>query len=149
MLEFWKNGKEIKYSGIYQNGRIGQMVVLDYVSYGENPDFSKYPLAKYSHPSVFTIVEKVEGTTDGYYVVRDEEGNLVRLHNEWSGASEASLYDFRHWNEWRTVREEEERNRRDRAIETLKDRVDLLKKILVEQGFRVVSEKQAKELGIS
>ena len=148
MLEFVKNGKKVQHSAIYNHGRVGQIVVLDYVSYSENPDLTKYPLARYSHPSVFMIVEKVDGV-DGYYVVRDEEGNLVKLHNEWGGASEASLYDFRHWNEWRTAREKEERNRRDRAIETLKDRVDLLKKILVEQGFRVVSEKQAKEFGIS
>ena len=62
MLEFWKDGKKIELRAIYEKGKVGQMVILgERVNWGVNPDPSKKPLSQYTYPSIFTIVEKVEG----------------------------------------------------------------------------------------
>ncbi len=147
MLEYWKDGKQVKCEEICGRGHIGQVVILDHVSYGENPDLEKYPLAKYVHPYAFTIVEKVEGK-DGYYVVTDAEGNRITLRNRSYGADGSYLYDANEWLMWNKGYQKDKLTRKEHKIEQLKGNLDLLKDIIIKQGFRVVTEDQAKTLGI-
>ena len=77
MLEFWQDGKEIEISAIYNNGKVGQMVIFgERVDWGVNPDPTKKPLSQYPCPSIFTIVEKQEGE-NGYYILKDAKGKLI------------------------------------------------------------------------
>jgi len=148
MLEFWKDGKKVEVRAIYSKGRVGQVVILDHVNYGDNPDLTKYPLAQYAQPYAFTIVEKAEGK-EGYYVVVDKEGNRVVLRDEHFGASEPYLYDANEWLAWQRMHEREKLARKERKIEQLEGHLALLKEILTKQGIRLVSEETAKKLGIA
>ncbi|MBL7058043.1 hypothetical protein ISS03_01780 [Patescibacteria group bacterium] len=148
MLEFWKDGKKVEVTAIYGKGRVGQVVILDQVSYGDNPDLTKYPLAKYPQPYAFTIVEKVEGK-DGYYVVLDDEDNRLVLRNEYPGASGSYLYDANEWISWERMYKQEKLARKERKIQQLEDHVARLKDTLVNLGFLIVSEEVVKKLGIA
>lgn len=147
MLEFWKNGKPIRVEAIYRKGKVGQMVIFgEQVNWGENPDPTKYPLSQYSCPSIFTIVEKVEGA-EGYYIIRDVNGNFIKLQNESSGSH--YLFDAQEWLTWNQMHEEEKFFRKLRKIGQLEGHIDLLKDILIKQGIRTVTEAQAEKLGIN
>jgi len=147
MPKYWKDGKENKVRAIYRNGRVGQVVILDNVSYGNSPDFDKYPLARYPQPTIFTIVEKTEGK-DGHYVVLDPKGNRLVLRDEDHGASEPNLFDASEWFAWNAMRERDKLASKERRIEQLEGQLALLKDILTKQGFRIVSMEQAEKLGI-
>ena len=100
MLSFWQQGKEIAVKPIYGKGKVGQMVIFgERVDWGINSDPIKYPLSRYSYPSIFTIVEKVEGK-EGYYVLKDVSGNLIKLQDKYHGAYEPYLYDAQEWLTW-------------------------------------------------
>lgn len=148
MLEFWQNGKKIEVDAIYGKGRVGQTVIFGHqVDWGVKPDPTKYPLSQYSCPSIFTIVEKREGK-DGYYVLSDANGNRIKLQDKVCGAGESCLYDAQEWLTWIAMRETEKLSRKQRKIEQLEGHVALLKDILIKQGTRIVTEAQAKDLGL-
>lgn len=147
-LVFQKDGQSIECDAIYGGGRIGQLVVLDHVSYGPNPNPAKYPLSPYTLASVFTITQKVEGK-DGYYVVMDTNGTLIKLHDENYGASERHLYDAAEWIAWTASYTSEKLRRKDQAIANLTSQRDLMKSILIEQGIRVVTPAQAEAMGLN
>lgn len=148
MLEFWQNGKKIEVKAIYDKGTVGQMVIFGQrVDWDVNPVPTKYPLSQYSCPSIFTIVEKVEGK-DGYYILRDVNGNLIKLQDKWYGASESYLYDAQEWLEWNDMREKEKFSRKERKISQLEGHLELLKDILIKQGIRIVTKAQAEDLGL-
>lgn len=147
MLEFWKEGKKVECVAIYTRGRVGQAVILDYVSFGDNPDLTKYPLASYAQPYAFTIAEKVEGK-QGYYVVVDDKDKRIVLRDEHYGASCSYLYDANDWISWQKEKAREKLARKERKIEQLEGNLALLKDILVNQGIRIVSEATARKLGI-
>lgn len=148
MLSFWQNGKEIEVKAIYGNGKVGQTVIFGQrVDWGVNPDTTKYPLSQYPCPSIFTIVEKIEGK-NGYYVLSDANGNRIKLQDEYYGASESYLYDAQEWLTWNALHEKEKLSRKQRKIEQLEGHVELLKDILIKQGARIVTQEQAKDLGL-
>ena len=148
MLEFWQNGKKIEVKAIYSNGKVGQTVIFGQrVDWGVNPDTTKYPLSQYPCPSIFTIVEKIEGK-NGYYVLSDANGNRIKLQDEYYGASESYLYDAQEWLTWNALHEKEKLSRKQRKIEQLEGHVELLKDILIKQGARIVTQEQAKDLGL-
>lgn len=148
MLSFWRNGKEIEIKAIYGKGKVGQMVIYgERVDWGVNPDPMKYPLSQYSSPSIFTIVEKVEGK-DGYYVLQDFKGKCFKLQDEYYGASESYLYDAQEWLEWNDRYEKEIRTIKNKKITQLESHLELLTNILTKQGVRIVTKAQAKELGL-
>ena len=148
MLSFWQNGKEIEVKAIYGNGKVGQTVIFGQrVDWGVNPDTTKYPLSQYPCPSIFTIVEKIEGK-NGYYVLSDANGNRIKLQDKFYGASEGYLYDAQEWLTWNALREKEKLSRKQRKIEQLEGHVELLKDILIKQGARIVTKEQAKDLGL-
>lgn len=144
MLEFWKDGKSVRVSAIGRGGRVWQVVILDRVNFGESPNFEKYPLAKYSQPSAFVIIEKVNGEPGVYYAL-DNDGQRIKL----SDNDNHYLYDAGEWLAWRTMHEKEKLGRKERRIEHLEGQVALMKEILSNQGVKIVSEKVAKELGIA
>lgn len=144
MLEYWKDGKSVSCKAIYGRGRVGQVVILDHVSYGDNPDLEKHPLARYIQPYAFTIVEKVEGR-DGYCIVVDAEGNRIVLQGESGGSY---LYDANEWCVWQREYEKEKLARKDGRIAHLESQVALLKSILVSQGMRLITKEQAAALDI-
>lgn len=148
MLEFLQNGKKIEVRAIYGKGTVGQMVIFGQrVDWGVNPDPTESPLSQYSCPSIFTIVEKVEGE-EGYYILRDVNGNLIKLQDKWYGASERYLYDAQEWLEWNVMREKEKFSRKERKIAQLEGHLELLKDILIKQGIRIVTKAQAEDLGL-
>ena len=148
MLEFWQNGKKIEVNAIYGKGKVGQMVIFGQrVDWGVNPDPTESPLSQYPCPSIFTIVEKQEGK-DGYYILSDANGNRIKLQDKFYGASESYLYDAQEWLTWNAMHETEKLSRKQRKIEQLEGHVELLKNILIKQGTHIVTEAQAKDLGL-
>lgn len=151
MLEFYKDGKQVAIQAIYNQGHVDQVVILDNVHYGNDPDFTKEPLAQYAQPYAFTIVEKVEGK-DGYYIIVDGEGTRLILRNKYAGchgASEEHLYDANEWLTWREMQKKEQLASKEQEIAQLKSHLALLKDIFTNQGVRVVSQETAKKLGIT
>lgn len=149
MLSLLKNGKEIRIEAIYDKGNVGQMVILGEVDSWDlilNP--IRYPLSQYPCPSIFTIVEKHNGK-DGYYILRDNEGNYIKLQDEYYGAYENYLYDAQEWLTWNNMLDEEDFSNTQKEIEQLECQLELLKDILIKQGIRIVTETQAKQLGIN
>lgn len=147
MLEFWQNGKKIEIEAIYGKGKVGQMVIFGQrVGWGENPDPIKQPLSQYPCPSIFTIVEKQEGE-DGYYVLSDANGNRIKV--QLHGVSAYYLYDAQEWLTWNAMHDMEKLSRKQRKIEQLEGHVGLLKDILIKQGAHIVTEAQAKDLGLN
>ena len=148
MLEFLQNGKKIKVNAIYGEGKLGQMVIFGQrVDWGVNPDPMEYPLSKYSCPSIFIIVEKIEGK-EGYYLLRDVNGKLIKVQDKFYGASVSYLYDAQEWLEWNDMHEKEKVYRKERKIEQVECHLELLKDILINQGIRIVTKAQAEELGL-
>ena len=148
MLSYWKNGKEVIVNSIYSDGRIGQVLILgENVDWGKSPDYKKHPLSKYPYLSVFTIVSICTHPENRHYVLCDSEGKNFILPLG-SSSDVPFLYDIKTWLDFNAIRENEKMSRKQRKIETLESQVDLLKDILVKQGIRIVTEEQAKALGI-
>jgi hypothetical protein len=145
MREFFKDGKKVELKAIFSKGYVGQVVILDNVSYPQN---SNDPLAAYPQPALFTIVEKVE-EQEGCYVLQDTTGKKVHLLDERHGLSTWWLCDAAEWLEWNGQHNDEKLKRKERRIELLDAHLSLLRDILVKQGFRVITKEQAQELGIS
>ena len=149
MLEFWQDGKKIELNAIYDKGKVGQMVI-----YGQRCDWGKktnptiVPLSQYPCPSIFTIMEKKEGDVDGYYILSDFKGNTIKLNYFYSSSGANVLYDAQEWLTWTDMREKEKFSLKQRKIERLEGHVELLKDILIKQGARIVTEAQAKNLGL-
>lgn len=142
MLEYKKDGKRIEVIPICDKGYIGQTVVLDHVTYDKDHKLSKYP-----QPYAFTIMRKVLGKS-GYYVVKDQKDVEITVKDTYRGASELYMYDLHEWLIWNSENTKSKLGKKDDKIKKLEDRLELLKEILTNQGFRVISETQAKELGI-
>lgn len=142
MLEYKKDGKRVKVTPISDKGYIGQIVVLDHVTYDKD-----HELSKYSQPYAFTIVEKIPGES-GYYVMKDQDGVEIIVKDTYKGASEIYMYDLHEWLIWNSQNTKSKLGKKDDKIKKLEDHLDLLKRILTDQGFRVISETQAKKLGI-
>ncbi|OGY42813.1 MAG: hypothetical protein A2Y67_03760 [Candidatus Buchananbacteria bacterium RBG_13_39_9] len=140
VLYYWKNGKKVQLDGIYDQGRVGQVVILANVSYGENPDLGKRPLAAYPQPTFFVI--KVVGRDDAdvhFYTLVDPDCKEVLCGNsDWS-----NLYDAREWGEWQKQHHEEKMKRKDGRIAHLESQVDLLRSILIQQGVKLITPEQA------
>lgn len=147
MLNYWKDGKEIIVPSIGENGRVGQVLILgEKVEWGTGSFTSKNPLSKYPYLSVFTIVSNNEH--DGYYVLRDSNDKTFILRWDALISDLSHLYDITTWLEFNGTREAEKLSRKQRKIEQLEGHVDMLKDILIKQGTRIVTEKQAEALGI-
>lgn len=148
MLSFRQNGEEIRIFPIHDNGQVGQKVIFgERVNWGENPDLIKNPLPKYACPSIFTIMAKCEeenGDKNGYYILQDANGNSFRLRYK----DCVYLYDAQKWITWNCKAQESEISRKNEMIAQLEGQVQLLKEILIKQGSRIVTEKQAKDLGL-
>ena len=144
MLTFWQNDKSIEIYPIYYKGQVGQMVIFgEQVTWGR----MKPPLSAYKAPSLFTIVEKEEGE-NGYCILKDTTGNLIKLQGSHYSTSTRFLYDAQEWLSWNRMREKEALSEKNREIERLEGHIALLKDILINQGIRVVTEAQAKILGL-
>lgn len=149
MLEFWQNGKKIEINPINGDGRVGQMVIYGQrYDWGANPNPTIAPLSQYPYPSIFTIVENKKGYLDGYYILSDMEGKRIKLEYFYASSGASVLYDAQQWLTWSGMRETEKLSRKQRKIEQLEGHVELLKDILIKQGVRIVTEAQAKDLGL-
>jgi len=148
-VEYYKDNREVRISGIYNAAHVGQKVVLDHVSYGEAPDLQKYPLGRYLKPSVFTVtaVNVVNGTA--CYTLKDFWGKLTVLTDEQAQSTNPYLHDAEEWMMFIHGREKEMERRKDGRIKHLESQVALLKGILINQGVRVVTSEQADALGLT
>lgn len=134
---------------LYGGGSVGMIVVLDSISLEpENP------FAKYSQPAFFTIVEDLtpERRFNGDYVLQDSTGNRIRTvadPNDRSGSNVSSyLTEVNVWAAWKAETHAKAIETRDQRIERGLVRVAILKDVLVEQGFRLITTEQAAALGI-
>ena len=141
MLEYKKDGERVEIKPICDEGYVGQIVILDRVDYGD------HELSKYQQPYPFTIIKKVPGKS-GYYVIKDQKGVEITVKDTHSGAYEQYMYDLHEWLIWNSQNTKSKLGKKDNKIKKLEDHLDLLKRILTDQGFRVISETQAKKLGI-
>ena len=149
MLEFLKNGKKIEVDAIYGNGEVGQQVIYGQrYDWGANPNPKIAPLSQYPCPSIFTIVEKIEESIGGYYILTDIKGNRIKLEYFFSSSGAGALYDAQEWLTWSYMHEKEKISCKQRKIEQLEAQVELLKDVLIKQGTRIVTEAQAQELGL-
>lgn len=131
---------------IHRSGKVGQMVIYgERVNWGVNPDPTKNPLSQYTCPSFFTIVEKQEGE-NGYYILKDAKGNSIKVTFD---TTSWLLYDLQEWLTWNDLCIKEELSCKQRQIKQLENHEKLLKDILINQGIRIVTESQAKELGLN
>ena len=144
-LIYWKDGKKIECKAIYENGHEGRAVVLHNVSFGKNPDREMDPLAGYNQPAIFTILKR----TDKGYILVDQDCHEFLVPGEHCGNPSCSyLYDATEWAEWAMAHHSEKMDRKDKKIEHIESQIAMLKDILIKQGFRVISEAQAKQLGL-
>lgn len=141
MLEYKKDGKRVEIKPICDKGYVGQTVILDRVDYGD------HELSKYQQPYAFTIIKKVPGKS-GYYVIKDQKDVEITVKDTYSGAYEQYMYDLHEWLIWNSQNTKSKLGKKDDKIKKLEDRLELLKEILTNQGFQVISETQAKKLGI-
>jgi hypothetical protein len=151
-LEYFKDGKKVECKSIGTSGFVGQIVI-----YGRNVDWSSpdktveevaelQPLSRYEAPAVFKIIQKILGK-DGYYILEDSNKKPIRVQCEHYGAYSTYLFDAQDWVTWDTSHKLEKLSRKQRKVEQLEGHLALLKDILVNQGFRVITEEQANELG--
>ncbi len=143
-----KDGKNTYLNPIYRTGIVGQVVILANVSFGEKPDLEKYPLAAYQQPHAFTIVKVVEGAFDGYYIIEDENGKRFKITDPYRGHSSNYLYDANQYLAWQKYHQEQKLEKNEKEKQRLQIQLDLLTKILIAQGVKVVSEETAKQLGL-
>lgn len=137
-MEFYKDGKTIRLSSV-SKVRVGQALVLGCEKSGDV--WKPYPL-----PSLFVVEEAHtdgESWTSNHYVLRDERGQTLEVGHDLS-----YLYDVGEWVRWHDDRERTHLARADRKITKLEGDLELLKGILERQGCRIVTEAQAKELGL-
>jgi hypothetical protein len=148
MLEYWRDGQRVECHAIYGNGKVGQIVVLANVSFGQNPDFAEKPLAAYTQPAFFTIKERRVVGEHGYeYDLVDKTGKVITVNGEHT--DNWWLYDADEWGQWQIGHFNEKVERKDGEIKRLTLQRDLLKSILVAQGIRIVTKEQAEALGLS
>lgn len=144
MIEFWKDGQTIRLFGIYKDGLEGQVVIYTGACWGKNVEPEEHPLCKYPRYSIFTIVSKTDEET-GYYILKDSKGQKINV--DFSDAS--YLYDAQEWLNLKNDQEKQTLRYKKEEIERLQGHIDLLKDILIKQGIRTITEKQAETLGIS
>ncbi|MCX6746319.1 MAG: hypothetical protein NTX00_04900 [Candidatus Parcubacteria bacterium] len=145
-LAYWKDGKKIECRGIYETGREGQVVVFHNAGFGEKPDLEKFPLAYHPQPTIFTILKrKKEG-----YILIDKSFREIFVPGEHCGNPSCGyLYDANEWAQWAMAHHSEKMGRKDKKVESLEGQLAMLKDILTKQGIRIVTEAQAKQLGLS
>jgi hypothetical protein len=134
-MEFYKQGKKVEVKPIFNNGRVGQIIVLTNVSL--DPEFT---LSRYAQPSFFVIREIKE---DGY-LITDDEGISRNL----SFRTAWFIYPAKEWTSWNMEREQEELRKKEGHIKTLTGKLELLKGILIAQGMRYVTKEQAKQFDL-
>lgn len=149
MLEYSLDGKKVVCEAIHGKGRVGQVVVLDHINFGQDqvrhenlPDFyERKPLAAYPMRSTFTIVEVI--TDNGFsYLLRDPNGKDVKVVDAWY------LYDLTEWLAWQDGNTKERLRRKERRNELLQGQVDLLANIL-KASIRIVTQEEAEQLGLT
>jgi hypothetical protein len=124
-LAFEKDGKTIKCQAICGRGRVGQIVILDRVLYGNLTHNAKYfPLAQYHQPCAFTIIKKVVEKGYDYLVIADADGNRLKTQPD----DQAGLYDANEWLAWNAAYEEDQMTRAQDKIRRLKNRLALLQR---------------------
>ena len=125
--------------GIYNNGYVGQMVILDNVSFGDNPDPDKQPLSAYPLQSIFIIknvmtpgngLPDIEFRCNGFYILQDQKGNLINVNDPSCGASCGYLYDAQEWLDFKKLKRQVDNDEYKSHIEKLNGDISLLTSIL-------------------
>lgn len=133
---------------IYEKGKKGQIVVLDGVSFGED---SKDPLAKCLQPSFFLITE-TKYISD---ISRDKKYLVYILKDTYGGELTVSAEDGGWWlvdiNEW--TKEQKHKHEsliesKEKKIEKLQNKIEVLIEVLSQHEVKFITEKQAKEIGL-
>jgi hypothetical protein len=137
------NGNPIRIRCIDTNGQKGQMVVLDKVNFKPDHTLSKYPQPAYFYIANVDYVE-YRGRKHVEYRMQGEEGITVTV----SEASACYFYDAIDHAKFCAGRDKEMIRRKDRKIANQATQLAVLKEVTTSQGVRIISDSQAKELGI-
>ena len=143
MPDFHKDGKTIELKGLYNRVSVGQVVVLDYVNFG-----NENPLSKYPQPSIFTV----SSITPEAIILIDSKGKHVECYfldiENRKHAYNSCLFDQSEYLAFIRARDDEKIRRKNNRINHLEAQVSLLKSILIAQGTRIITNEQAKALEI-
>lgn len=147
---YYKDGIKIECHCISENGHVGQVVILNGTTLSDD-----HPFGGYHQPYAFTIVERVDGE-NGYYIIVDSEAKKYKLSLCGTKSTESdalgwmicNLYDANEWLAWKDGETKNEFADKKREVKELKSNIALLKDILIKQGFRIITEEQAKVLVI-
>jgi len=130
MLTYWRGGREVRCEGLYHRGHLGEIVLLDHVSFGKG-----HQLAEYELPAAFVITkvyDDKEGNAWGiHYQMRDVTGNLVEVDASTSGY----FFSAEAWVKWYRDSHKEHMDRQNGYITTLTLRAKLLVGILAGQNL--------------
>jgi len=135
---------------IFDKGKVNDIVVLDNVTFGKENIFAKYKkLAKYEQPAFFTIVAAVQLSTEDEkfmsYTLRDSQGIEFDVRQPDSGWL---LVEVNNWAKNKEECYKDSIYNEQVKINKLSHQNEILKEILIKQGIRIVSQAQAKDLGI-
>ena len=121
---------------IHGDRQIGQVVVLDNIIFKEDD-----PLSEYEQPQMFIIV-RVDKVENRPYVIKDNSGRKTT-------AEKWYLCDADEWVKSQREKAEKRREEEKIILTDLKSKLDILTSILTKQGYKIVTEKQAEEIGLA
>jgi hypothetical protein len=128
---------------IYDKGKVADVVVLDNVALDKTKD---NPLSNYVQPAFFTIVGiDCRDYKDRSYLLRDMAGMEFNIDPEYGWW----LVKLEDWYKNKQQVYSESIKRKENKIDKLNNQIEILKEILTNQGIRIVTEVQVRELGIT
>lgn len=140
VLEYKKDGQTIRLEGLWDRVTASQKVILLKVSFGPN-----HPLSRYEQPAAFTVIGRPPpGATTGDLKLLDTDGREVIARIGDAGY----MYDSIEWGLFQFHRQQEVERRKQAKIDQLDAHLNMLKSILIAQGFRIVTAEQAETLGL-
>lgn len=128
-------------SSVIGKVNVGDVVCLYFVTFGENDPRSKFEL-----PALFQIERQIGNHKYAYRHLATGEV----IEDDVSEYSSLAEYMYRPSDVFDDMkyRRDVERKSHEEAFRKIKGERDLLRQILVDQGIRIVTEDQAKQLGL-
>ncbi len=138
------SGEDIGINPIYDKGQPKQMIALGGADWGKD---SVNPLSKYHTGDIF-IINKVGGGAFRYRLTHVKTSKQVLISSSDSFSSSV-LYDFFEWEKFQNLKSQDLKIRDNNLIDRLKNERNLLRNILTDQGIRVITTEQAKQIGLN
>jgi hypothetical protein len=161
-LKFYKDGQEVVCKSVGESIRKGQILI----AIGNfNEQFATHNVIPntrtFKSGDVFLVKDLQKDfalleCTDGRELILPLQARqMASLPKDYPGKNTNYNWEFRYFFDiaeyltWKAMSDSDHLHRKNRKIEQLEGHKQLLTDIIVKQGFRVVSDSQAKELGIA